>query len=1006
MYTEEKQEGRVRMYFIDEKIRVNCETLAGLVKKSNTPISDVRFIKAPYKTTNTPPAQSADWKPYHGEDMCADIDEHFWFAFEIDVPKAECGIEYRLEGHASREGEWDAKNPQCTVYIDNESAYQAFDTNHTDTPVAEGHHKVFVYYYTGMIPGDNRISFSLSEVDLEVEALYYDINVPYLAMKCLAVDSDDYNTIHKALDRATQIIDYRYPRSEGFYRSVGECREFMKREFYEKSCGKSNSTLGVIGHTHIDVAWLWTLAQTREKAQRSFSTVIRLMEKYPEYVFMSSQPQLFAYLKEVDSELFEKIKQKVKEGRFEMEGAMWLEADTNLSSGESLIRQILFGKKFMREEFGVENEMLWLPDVFGYSGALPQILKKSGVDKFYTAKLNWNETNKPQHDLFVWKGIDGSEVFAHLNDTYVKKLDPDVVLNSWKLHKDKRYSDIHTMTFGFGDGGGGPTAKMIEHYRRMKDGLPGFPKLVMQKAKTTILESEKNFRENCEALKFTPKWIGELYFERHRGTYTTQANNKKNNRKSELALARAEALAIIDNLFFGTEYPKEELGEAWIKVLRNQFHDIIPGSSIASVYRDSDREYKEVLDTANTVFESAVARIAKNLKTDGGVFVYNSSPFEYSGVIETDDGARYVNGIPAHGYKVVNPKAENTVSAKGRVIENELVRVEFDEKFEISSIYDKRASREVVAEGERANVLEVFEDKPFNYDAWEISEYYQQKKWTVDTLVGVSVINEGARAGFRIEKKYGNSHFVQTVTLSHGSARLDFDTEIDWHEEHSLLKAAFPTSIVSPRATYEIQFGHLDRPTHRNTPVDEAKFEVCAHKWADLSEPSFGVSLLNNAKYGYSCDEGKLSLSLLRSPKYPDPNADIGKHKFTYSIFTHLGYVGIDTIREGYLLNCPPTLIKTEKANGEVADSFCLVKPRTDGFVVETVKAAEDGDGFIVRGYEALGNREDVALSFGVPVASAALAGLMEDTLSALEVCDNTVKFTAKPFEIVTLRIK
>ena len=994
------------MYFIDEKIRVSCESLGEYIRKSDTPVTDVKFIKVPYKNNNTPPESSAGWKEYHGEDMCANIDEHFWFAFEIDVPEAEKGIEYRLEGHASREGHWDARNPQCTVFVDGESAYQAFDTNHTDTPVASGHHKVCVYYYTGMIPGDNCIRFSVSAIDLAVEAAYYDINVPYLAMKCLEVDSDDYNTIHKALDRATQLIDFRYPRSDGFYRSLDECRDFMKREFYEKSCGKSDKTLGVIGHTHIDVAWLWTLAQTREKAQRSFSTVIRLMEKYPEYVFMSSQPQLFAYLKEVDPELYEKVKVRVKEGRFEMEGAMWLEADTNLASGESLVRQIMFGKKFMRDEFGVENEMLWLPDVFGYSGALPQILKKSGIDKFFTAKLNWNETNKPQHDIFVWKGIDGSEVFAHLNDTYVKKLDPDVVLNSWKLHKDKRYSDIHTMTFGFGDGGGGPTAQMLEHYRRMKYGLPGFPKLKLQKAKTTILESEKNFRENCEALKFTPKWIGELYFERHRGTYTTQAKNKKNNRASEFALAKAETLAIIDNLFFGTEYPREELSAAWIKVLRNQFHDIIPGSSIAEVYRDSDVEYAEVLATASGISESAVDRIAKGLKTKGGTLVYNPSPFEFSGVIGTADGKRYVEGIPPHGYKVVTPEAKCSVRASERVIENELVRVAFDENYEIESIYDKRACREAIAEGERANRLEVFEDKPFNHDAWEISEYYQQKKWIVDTLVSVEEINEGARAGFRIEKKYGKSHFVQTVTLSHGSSRLDFDTEIDWHEEHSLLKAAFPTSILTPRATYEIQFGHLDRPTHRNTSVDEAKFEVSAHKWADLSEPSFGLSLLNDSKYGYSCDEGKLSISLLRSPKYPDPNADIGKHKFTYSVFTHVGAVGIDTVKEGYLLNSEIEVREVGAHSGPLPEEMAFVRSMTPGFVIETVKAAEDNDGFIVRGYESLGDRENVTLKLAKAPCEASLCGLMEEVISPLTVVNEEVSFVAKPFEIVTIRIK
>ncbi len=994
------------MYFIDEKIRMNCETLGKLIVKETFSIDHVNFIKVPYKTSNTPPPPDAAWKEYDGRDIHGGKDEHFWFTFDIDVPEEKEGIEYRLEAHTARDGEWDAQNPQCTLFIDSETAYQAFDTNHTDAPISSGHHKVYVYYYTGMVSSATYIRFWLSTVDLRVESLYYDINVPYSALKALPADSDDYNTILNALDIATQLLDFRISYSEDFYRSIDECADFMKREFYEKSCGNSDKVLGVIGHTHIDVAWYWTLAQTREKTQRSFSTVMRLMEKYPEYIFMSSQPQLFAYLKEADPELYEKVKARVKEGRFEIDGAMWLEADTNLTSGESLVRQILLGKKFMREEFGIESEMLWLPDVFGYSGALPQILKKSGVSKFFTAKLNWNETNKPQHDLFIWKGIDGSEVFAHLNDTYVKRLEPQAVLNSWRLHKDKRYSDIHTMTFGFGDGGGGPTAYMLENYKRMKCGLPGFPKLVMQKAKTTIEASEASFKERSEQFKFAPKWIGELYFERHRGTYTTQANNKKNNRRSELSLQKAETVAVIANKFFGKPYPQDELYGAWIKVLRNQFHDIIPGSSIAEVYRDSDIEYAEILGTASDIAESGIRELAGNIKTDGGILVYNPAPFDFSGIIETEGGICYADKVPAHGYRVIAPSGESTVKALGNVLENEYVRVEFDENFEISSIFDKRCSREAVAEGERANVLEVFEDKPFNYDAWEINEYYMQKRWLVRDITSVTPINEGVRAGFRIERKYGKSTFIQNIMLSRGSARIDFNTEVDWNENHSLLKAAFGTSVHASHATYEIQFGHLERPNHRNTPVDQAKFEVSAHKWADLSEPKFGVSLLNDCKYGYSCDEGKLSISLLRAATHPDPKADIGKHKFTYSILTHENSVGYETIKEAYLLNCPPAVLKLDaNKGGKLPEEFSLVRSAASGFVIETVKAAECGEGIIIRGYEALGCREEVKLDFGIPVKSAEITDLMEKSIAQLPVIDGRLSFAAKPYEIVTLKI-
>ena len=685
---------------------------------------------------------------------------------------------------------------------------------------------------------------------------------------------------------------------------------------------------------------------------------------------------------------------------------MWLEADTNVPSGESLVRQLLYGKRFMREEFGAENEMLWLPDVFGYSGALPQILKKSGVDKFYTAKLFWNDTNKPEHDLFVWQGIDGSEVFAHLNDTYVKKLDPSVVSKSWAMHRDKKYSSIHTSTFGYGDGGGGPTAEMLENYRRMKGGLPGFPKLVMQKAKTTIEESERQFKENCEALKFTPKWVGELYFEYHRGTYTSQANNKKNNRFSELSLTKAETLSVIDKLTSGSKYPKSELYEAWIKTLRNQFHDIIPGSSINEVYKDSAVEYEEILSTAKEISDSALERISGAVNTDGGLLVYNPSPFEFTGVAETENGAVYLENVSAHGYKVVTPSVKGNVVAEGKIIENDLIRVEFNDKYEIVSIFDKRAEREVIKENERGNVLEIYEDMPYEYDAWDISEYYSQKRWEISDLVSVTPINLGLKAGFRIEKKYGKSKFVQNVTLCEKSARLDFETEVDWNEEHSLLKAAFSTSIHSQRANYEIQFGHLDRPTHKNTSVDRAKFEVCAHKWADLSERGYGVSLLNDSKYGYSTCEGKMSISLLRAPKYPDEKCDIGKHKFTYSLFMHVGELGIETVKEGYKLNSVLEIKQLEAQNGALPESYSFLENESLGFVVETIKAAEDGDGYVIRGYESLGGRDSVKLSFAHSFKSAELVDLQENKISELEIKDGSVKFNAKPFEIITLKVR
>ncbi|MBO5790650.1 MAG: alpha-mannosidase, partial [Clostridia bacterium] len=614
--------------------------------------------------------------------------------------------------------------------------------------------------------------------------------------------------------------------------------------------------IALIGHTHIDVAWLWTLAQTKEKAQRSFSTALRLMEKYPAYVFQSSQPQLYAYVKENDPALYEKIKQRVKEGRWEVEGAMWLESDTNLVSGESLVRQILFGKRFIKEEFGIDSKMLWLPDVFGYTAALPQILKKVGVDYFFTIKTTWNETNAMPHDNMIWQGLDGSSVFAILGDSYVKELNPETVKNTWKTHKDKKYTNICLSTFGYGDGGGGPTPEMLERYDRLKHGLPGYPKLRIQKSLETVKQTESQFLESTKKRGFTPKWVGEMYLEMHRGTYTSMAKNKKNNRQSEFLYTTLEKAAVTNMLLNEkATYPKELLRCNWETILKNQFHDIIPGSSIKEVYEDSDAEYEKLLSEGNAAYTKTLSGIAENVKTEGGIFVYNPTPFVYDGQVETENGTVFVSGIPAGGYAVVEGKAgQNAVCVTAKTIENEYLRIEFSDKYHLVSLYDKKQDRELIEAGKEGNVLAVYEDYPRAYDAWEITEYYRQKRWVADNVSSVEIINEGTRGGVRIKRAYGNSEILQTVLLREGSARLDFETEIEWHEDHVLLKAEFPFAIFAPRATYEIQYGHIERPNHRNTSWDQAKFEVPAHKWADLSESDYGVSLLNDCKYGYSAE--------------------------------------------------------------------------------------------------------------------------------------------------------
>ncbi len=997
------------MTFIDEKIRMTCGNLNGCITAEQKSVPNVRFVPCGYKTSNTPPDDTADWKPYLGEEINAPVDSHFWFTFPLTVPEKKDGFEYRLCAFTGREGQWDASNPQFTVFIDSDTAYQAFDTNHTFTPVEPGEHQVNLYFYNGMNPGPVKLRFALTTVNLAVEKLWYDLSVPYQAIKCLDKNSFEYTKIINILDQTCNLLDFRKKNSPAFFESVAEASAFIQEELYDKLTRAEKPELAMIGHTHIDVAWLWTLAQTREKAQRSFATVIRLMEKYPDYVFMSSQPQLYQYVRESDPALYEKIKARVAEGRWETEGAMWLESDTNLVSGESLIRQILYGKKFMKDEFGSDNRILWLPDVFGYSAALPQILKRSGVPQFFTTKISWCETDTFPHDNFVWQGVDGSEIFAVLSDSYVKNLKPDMVKSSWNRHVDKKYSDVHVCTFGFGDGGGGPTPEMLENYARLRNGLPGFPALSMRKAGETINEIERQFNENAKKLRFLPKWSGELYLEMHRGTYTSMARNKKYNRQSEFLYQNAETVSVLSALYTNDEaYPKDVFDRNWRTILKNQFHDIIPGSSIRQVYEVSKDEYEALLAEGKEIVADKLARIAAQVGSDGGLFVYNPAPFAADALITTENGPVRVTGVPAHGWKVVRAdRMPGSCSAGGQVIENDLVRVTFNEKFHIISIFDKTEKRELIPDGAEANVLEVYEDYPRSYDAWEITEYYKQKMWIAGEFTSVEPLNEGVRAGFVVTRPWGDSTITQTITLREGSARLDFATKVDWHEDHVLLRAAFPFDLRASHANYEIQFGHIERPTHRNTSWDEAKFEVSAHKWADLSEANYGVSILNDCKYGYSTDENVMRISLLKAATYPNPEADRGLNEFTYAVLPHTGPVGAKTIREAYLLNEPLIVLPAAKQEGVLPSESAPVVSSNEAFVVETIKRSEDGKDLILRGYESLGGHSVTELSFGFRVKSASLCDLMENAEGSAAVSEDGTSLTlsVRPFEIVTLRL-
>lgn len=953
-----------------------------------------------YKTSNIPPKNG--WCPFREGERFSGIDSHFWLHVTVPAVEARQNCELRLSVKTGREGQWDAQNPQFTVFLDGFTATQALDVNHTWLSLTfDCEHDIYLYLYTGMLPGRFDCLPSLDIVDLAIESLYYDISVPYRCMLELDEGSYDYIRIRDCLDRALTLLDLRAVYSPEFYDSVCDVSEFMKREFYEGICGNSESNISCIGHTHIDVAWLWTVAQTREKAQRSFATVINMMERYPDYRFMSSQPQLYQHIKESDPVLYEKIRSRIQEGRWEAEGAMWLEADTNLISGESLVRQILYGKRFMQEEFGVENKILWLPDVFGYSAALPQILRKSGVTQFFTTKMYWNETNSMPNDTFIWEGIDGSSVFASFIHAYDKPADPKTIAKCWREYKNKSISNNVLLTFGYGDGGGGPTCEMMETLRRMEYGIPGMPLTKIETAGVFFDRLEQEFLQKTESVLPRPRWKGEMYLEMHRGTYTSIAKNKRNNRKSELLYQTAETLSVIDALVGGV-YPDDILRRNTYNILLNQFHDIIPGSSIGPVYDVTDVEYKRILDEGNQIVEDKLSALAARVKTSGGIFVYNPSPFTVSDDVILDGNRYRAENIPPHGYAVIPAVTVDIgVTVGERCIENDLLRITFDETYQISSIFDKEQQREVLALGAVGNRLEVYEDYPRAFDAWEISEYYRQKMWTIDTVDTAETLDNG----IRITRKYEQSVITQEICLYRNSKRIDFVTEIDWHEDHVLLKTAFPVNIRSMNATYDIQFGNIERPTHRNTSWDAAKFEVCAHKWADLSEYGYGVSLLNDCKYGYSIEDNVIKLSLLKAATYPYPEADRGHHTFTYSLLPHTGGFreGL-VVQEGYKLNMPLMVRQINMQDGVMPQSWSLIHAEQENIVIETIKKSEDDESVIVRFHEAYNQKCYAHITTGFDFREVYLVDLMEKNPVILPHNGRTVVLPVQNYELVTLQ--
>ncbi|KPU27623.1 alpha-mannosidase [Caloranaerobacter sp. TR13] len=984
-------------------------------------------------------------------------DKYLWLYAEVEIPQYWQGKKIVGVFDFGKTGPGTNSGFESLIYV-NGKPHQGVDSNHKEVffsnEIAGKKLELVFRLWSGLEGGGEPKklrhtiqSAFLSWMDENVDELYFTSRALLDTIKILEESRTERIDLLKALDKAFQMIDWSSYDVDGLYKSIKEANEYLQTEIEGKKKA-SDITITCIGHTHIDVAWLWRLKHTREKCARSFSTVLRLMEQYSEYLFLQSQPQLYEYIKEDYPEIYEKIKERVKEGRWEAGGAMWLESDTNIPSGESLVRQILMGTNFFKEEFGVNCSYLWLPDVFGYSWALPQILKKSGIDVFVTTKISWNQYNRIPHDTFYWRGIDGSEVLAHfvttpninwvddfnktgvIHHTYNGVIHPSTVQGIWNQYQDKDINRNLIFSYGYGDGGGGVNRQMLET-RRCLDKIPGLPKVKTGRA-DEYFRSLKERLDNTDSYVHT--WDGELYLEFHRGTYTTQGLVKKMNRKLELFYRDTEVISIFSNVIDNNlkDYPQKKLLDGWKIILRNQFHDIITGTSIREVYEDAINEYKEANKIAEEIKNESIENIIEQKNNKYSVF--NNSNWYRSDLVRIQ-GERHGVWLDEKGSKLVSQviNGETVVYIENiqpmsftniefyegkKVISNipfklykngiktPFYEIEWNDKGQITRIYDITLDKEVIADGGKANVLQIIDDRPITPDAWEVESYYYTKAHNrveeVDELVSVDIVGIGElEARITFNWKYKKTIIKQEMILYSKNKRIDFKTVVDWKEHQKLLKSSFEVNVRSTHATYDIQFGNIKRPIHWNTSWDLAKFEVVGHQWADLSERNFGVSLLNDCKYGYDIKDNRIRLSLVRGPIYPDPKADEGIHEFTYSLLPHKGdwYEG-NTVQNAWNLNNPLFLYK-----GQAKDSQkSLFKISSKNVFIDAVKKAEKEDLVALRIHEFAGSSEKVKITSDFKIVSWQECNLLEERVGEFRNTD-VIEVGIKPYEIKTFLI-
>ncbi len=1035
------------------------------------------------------------WDTIRTGDCWSGRDRYLWMHREVTIPEEWKGRRVVGIFDFGRTGAGNNSGFEAMCYL-NEKPYQGVDINHMEVFFPEElcgkTFRLTFRLWSGLegggAPKDQEHQINRADLgclDEKTDDFYYMGSLILDTVNQLDGGEPVKYDLRTALDAACHCIDWSYPGSEAFYETVHQA-DGLLNERIDGMNKQSMIQVHCVGHTHIDMAWLWRLKHTHEKASRSFSTVLRMMELFPEYIFLQTQPQLYEYIKEDFPEIYEEIKKRVKEGRWETDGGMWVEADCNLTSGESLTRQLLIGSRFLKEEFGKDVEYLWLPDVFGYSWALPQILKKSGIDMFMTTKISWNQYNRMPHDTFRWKGMDGSQVLTHFITTpepwnapdswfytYNGLLTARTVKGVWDSYSEKEMNKDLLISFGYGDGGGGVNRDLLEARRRL-DKIPGLPNVKTSTAGAYFRKLKENVRNTDQ---YVHTWDGELYLEYHRGTYTSQGYNKRMNRKMELLYRKAEWLTAMEAVREQdlSRAEQEKLTKGWKMILTNQFHDIIPGSSIHEVYEDSRRDYEVI----RQIGEDVIADYREQALTPekDAYTVYNASGWQSeilaeipeSGtgtftdgegnvlISQQEDGRYFVQipEVPGMGYRKIlfcrgeasereDTAGDGKISAEqkdtagngkvsaeqegmagekepaergdlasrrmelpeqdiftvsGKQLETPFYSITLNDYGQIIRLYDKQEAREVLACGERGNVLQVFEDKPLDNDAWDIDIFYQQKMREVTDLTAFEVTCRGPlKLEVHMEWKYMNTSISQDMILYRFDRRIDFRTDVDLQERQQLFKAAFTVDVRSTFATYDIQYGNVRRPNHWNTSWDQARFESVGHRFADQSERNYGVALLNDCKYGYDVKDNVMRISLLRSGLQPDHLQDLGKHRFTYALLPHRGdFVEGRVVQSGFALNNPADVFR----GTEQADSGSFFTLDNEQVEIDAVKRSEDGQYLVVRLHDFAGARQHVTVKTAFAYQAWAEGSLMEKPVS--EFTDGDVTLELHPYEIKTI---